>query len=216
MSIPWQNDQMPLPGLPAHSVRQCLRNIHAQHAGVLVDSMLDALLGIDAAQGEQYVQFSALENTYGREQYCYQDTRYDVIRAAIQHLHLDATDVFYDLGAGYGRVVMYAALTTAARCKGIEILPHRVAAARTTQAQLALDNVEIIHGNVVHQSLHDGTAFFVFNPFTPATLYLVRHKLHAVALAKPIRLASIGMCTDYFRQQSWLEETATAAAPPGW
>lgn len=193
-----------------------MRDIHTNSAFVLVDNMLDALLGIDAEHEEHNVQCSALEKTYGHEQYCYQDTLYDVIRYAIQQLHLQDTDVFYDLGAGYGRVLMYAALTTEAWCKGIEIVPHRAAAARATREYLALENVEIIQGNVMHQPLHDGTAFFLFNPFTPTTLHTVSTRLNAVALSKQIRLASVGRCTAYFKKQYWLEEIAVYAAPPPW
>jgi precorrin-6B methylase 2 len=62
---------------------------------------------------------------------------------------VSAGDTLYDLGSGDGRVLIEAALTTGARCVGIEIDPLRCAVATLRIRAHGLgDRIRIVRGNL--------------------------------------------------------------------
>jgi hypothetical protein len=117
-------------------------------------------------------------------------TPYNKIRAMIHGLTLTADDTFYDLGAGYGRVPLYAGITTEATCKGIELVRERAEVAEHARQRLGLGNVEIINGNVRQTDFSDGNVFFMFNPFSEYTFGRVFRKLEQIAQDKPVTVAA--------------------------
>lgn len=92
------------------------------------DCFVDTLLGIpyidggiEEDTGTQYI------NRYNYpERSKYQGTDYQVTRYLLNKVKPGPQDIVYDLGCGYGRVILYGALTTEARYRGIEIVGERV------------------------------------------------------------------------------------------
>lgn len=184
-------------------VRSFLAQLHGSDEQM--DSVaIDHLIGIKPEQVERDVDMRKLEQQYGHEQFPYQGTPYEFIRQFLKELNLTDQDVLYDLGCGYGRVLLYGAMTTPGKYRGIEIVPERVVAANAIKDKFNLDNVDFRQGNVLEQDYTDGSVFFLFSPFTRETLEKVGEQLKQLAKTKKIRVVSLGPSTSYFNSQPWL------------
>ncbi len=176
------------------------------------DQMLDNLFGIEIEKVEQKTDYQKLREEYPEEEF-WQDglrwTPYELIRNMLRDLKLNDSDVMYDLGSGFGRVPIYASLATQAQCRGIEIVPERVAESIKVKNNLNIENLEFIQGNVLEQDYSEGNVFFLFNPFTNKTLEAVSEKLKQLAQTKKIKVISLGPSTSFFDHQSWLTPIET-------
>ncbi len=171
------------------------------------EDSLDALLGIDASSIERSLDLRGVINAAGKNNFVYGGTAFCALRDLFHRLTLTADDVFYDLGCGYGRVLLYGALVAPARFRGVELLPERVAHATTAAANLGLANrVDVRTGDVVHAPIDDGTVYFMYHPFYQTVLPNVVAALERIAAAKLIRIATIFYGDDSFRGQPWLHE----------
>lgn len=170
------------------------------------DCFVDALLGIpyidggiEDAYGTQYI------NRYNSpERAKYQGSSFSVIRDILRKVRPGSKDIVYDLGCGYGRVILYGALTTEAKYKGIELVSRRVEKARSIIDDFQIGNAQIIRGNVLSRDLSDGTIFYLFNPFSEFTTGEVIEKLRTIARSKLITIASFWMRED-FDKLDWLQ-----------
>ena len=70
------------------------------------------------------------------------------IFALLEHARLDASDIFYDLGSGLGRVALLVGLLTPAQARGIEIEPAFCAYAQQRAQALHLPRVTFINCDV--------------------------------------------------------------------
>jgi SAM-dependent methyltransferase len=122
-----------------------------------------------------------------------------IVRAFME-IPLVEDDVLVDLGAGLGKVVLLAALLTGATARGIELQPALVDRARACAARLEID-VRFTVGDVRDACLDDGTAFFLYLPFTGPVLSAVLERLRAVAERKAIVVCALGVDLD---PSSWL------------
>lgn len=137
----------------------------------------------------------------------YHPTPARVIFTLLEHVSLTADAVFYDLGAGVGRVVLLVGLLTAAHVKGIEFEPAYCAYAQQLADSLHLSRVSFLNVDARQAEYSDGTVFFLYTPFTGRMLQEVLAKLAAVALRHPITLVTYGACTRDVAQQSWVQLT---------
>ena len=135
----------------------------------------------------------------------YHPTPARVILALIEHAHLSADDVFYDLGAGLGRVALLVGLLTAARVRGIEFEPAYCAYAQQRADSLCLSRVTFSNVDARQADYTDGTVFFLYTPFTGRMLQEVLARLAEVGQRRPITLATYGACTRDVAQQSWVQ-----------
>lgn len=129
------------------------------------------------------------------------------IFALLEHAHLDANDVFYDLGSGLGRVTLLVGLLTTARARGIEIEPAFCADAQQRADALRLRRVAFINCDVREADYSDGTLFFMYTPFTGRMLQEVLAQLRQLARKRVIRIAAYGPCTPHVAAQCWLQAT---------
>jgi hypothetical protein len=137
----------------------------------------------------------------------YHPTPARVILALIEHARLQEHDVFYDLGAGLGRVALLVGLLTAARAKGIEYEPAYCAYAQERADSLHLSRVTFLNADARQANYADGTVFFLYTPFTGRVLQAVLAQLAEQARCRPITLATYGACSHDAAQQSWLQAT---------
>jgi ubiquinone/menaquinone biosynthesis C-methylase UbiE len=88
----------------------------------------------------------------------------EVIDRALDLLSPEEGDVLFDIGAGDGRFLLRAALTSEARCVGIEIDETRgnEATDAITAAGLTGDKCRLIIGNALDQDYSSGTLFFLY------------------------------------------------------
>jgi SAM-dependent methyltransferase len=119
------------------------------------------------------------------------------IFALLEHAHLDANDVFYDLGSGLGRVALLVGLLTPAQARGIEIEPAFCAYAQQHAQALRLSRVTFINCDVREANYAGGTMFFMYTPFTGRMLQEVLAQLQLESRRRVIRIAAYGPCTPH-------------------
>ncbi|MBI2119452.1 MAG: hypothetical protein HYT97_07500 [Elusimicrobia bacterium] len=182
---------------------------------MLSDPIMDWILNMNVEWVETTTNYRVLQDRFAMEQVTYEGTPYHKIRELLPALNLSSSDTLYDLGSGYGRLPLYAAMTTKiGKVKGVEISLERVAESNRVKNQLGLENVEFIPSNVRDYDFSDGTVFYLFNPFNDETLGIVVNKLKETAQKKKIRIISWGRSTSYFNQQDWLKPIATVGSGP--
>lgn len=219
-SAPYEKDFIEIAVKHPHIGKLLLHRIHEMWFDG-DDNWIDSILGIQFDETESHIDFEKLHRIYPndtfRERYSKDSTQtyYSDIRSMTKCLHLTANDTLYDLGSWYGRVLIYAAVNSPAQCKGIEIVPERVASCQAVRGRLQLDNLNFMTGNVLQQDYSDGNIFFLFNPFSRETLEAVGEQLKKLAEHKKIKIASRGSSTNYFHYQPRLQRIASEARKLG-
>jgi predicted RNA methylase len=195
-----------------HRAFDYIRALH-RSSRPIDDAEVDALLGIRRREGR--LDHVRLAEDLGVEQFSYDDTPYEVVREALHRLAPRRGDVFYDLGCGYGRVVLWGSIVSAARFHGVELVPQRIAVADRARRRLALRNLVLHQANVRSVGFDDGTLFFLFDPFFNATLEHVTRRLRRIAHEHPIRIASYWGTGRFFARRRWLRELECGEDPNG-
>jgi precorrin-6B methylase 2 len=155
------------------------------------DDALDAALGIPAQRWRHRPgRDAALQAEHVGESIVDVPTPYEICRRIFSSVTLESHDLFIDLGCAAGRVVLYGALVTTARFRGIELIAERAAIATEAARRLELDRVEIIEGDVLDQDFGAGTVFYAFRPFSVETEAKVLERLHAEARRRAITVVT--------------------------
>jgi predicted RNA methylase len=186
----------------------------AYHTGRrrLSDAALDRILHLSWRKAEASLDLLDLLDRYGNELFEYHGLGYADIRWIIHALQLTERDVVYDLGAGYGRFVIYGALVSPAKFKGIEIVRERAAHIARARARLRLRNACVAAENAAAADFTDGTKFYLFSPFFTPTLRAVARKLETCAAKRPITVVAIYHAATYFSRQRWLKKVTASLA----
>ena len=102
---------------------------------------------------------------------------YGVIDMMFQHFPLSEKDVFVDVGCGFGRVISWLLLKKSPCRKyyGVELDPD--VAAITAKRFEDYPQVSILNGNILDVLPHDGTVFWLYNPFDVCVLDAFLRKL---------------------------------------
>lgn len=157
-------------------------------------------------KAENHINPEKLRLEHGEEQFYYEASSYSIISDFLEQFSPQQGEVVYDLGSGFGRVVIFGALNSEAEFRGIEISELRTQKAELLAKQLGLTNTAFYAGNVLDFDLSEGDIFFLFNPFNPPTLAAVTDKLEKISHSKKIRIASWGgPSDDYLLGQLWLK-----------
>lgn len=148
------------------------------------DAFVDAVLGLEDAppDGEDLP----------RQGVPYLPCGVDEILTVVKEAPLTARDTFVDVGSGLGRVAMLAHLLTGARATGVEIQAGLVDAARARAAVLHLSEVSFLHADASAVSV-DGSVFFLYAPANGAMLRRIVDRLEALARARPVVVACVGL-----------------------
>ncbi len=153
-----------------------------------LEVVLDTALGLGGEHGyhEHATEREASESLLAVEQLLYQPTSYDILREFIREVRPSKQDVIYDLGCGRGRVVLYGALTTPAKCRGVELVGAWVADGIRCATTRGIASASFIEAPVQDVPFDDGTIFYMFNPFSHGTLASVVERLERLASKKRI------------------------------
>jgi SAM-dependent methyltransferase len=131
-------------------------------------------MGISTKQQSASGDISGRSETTKHNDGCpYETIDYWNIRKVLRALKPSATDVFYDIGSGMGRVICVAARLRMKKCVGIELSGWLCETARRNAMRLRgrRSTIEVICGDAATTPLADGTIYFLFNPFGPETLF---------------------------------------------
>jgi len=135
----------------------------------------------------------------------YEATPARAVLAMIDDAQIGQRDVFYDLGAGLGHVVLLVHLLTGAQACGVELEPAFCAYARASAADLAVSGVTFVAADARDAEYGEGTVFFLFTPFRGAVLHAVLDRLQEQAALHPIRVCTYGTCTHEVAKVPWLQ-----------
>lgn len=147
------------------------------------DAWVDELLGVEPPPPDVALPPGAVP---------YLPCGVDEIVAAVVEAPLRAHDELVDIGSGLGRVAILAHLLSGARCHGIELQAHLVAAAQERCAALELSEVSFVEGDAASTAL-EGGVFFLYAPCNGAMLAAVLERLLEVARRRPIVVAAVGV-----------------------
>lgn len=129
------------------------------------------------------------------------------VALALAGIPVVADDVFVDLGAGSGKVVLLARFLTGAQTRGVDLQPRLISQAREAAAALGCDPADFEVADARDAEIGDGTVFFMYLPFTGPVLDAVMRRLRAIAERREIVVCALGLeLTAY----DWL-----ALRPPG-
>jgi hypothetical protein len=191
--------------LSPHDTRGRIQAFHANRLR-LSDKAIDQMFGISPDVTEQGLDRLDLLSRYGNEQFEGDGLSYREIRRILIALQPCCNDVVYDLGAGYGRFLIYGATIFQATFKGVEIVAERARVADQARRLLQLTNLEIVTSNVVDAEIWDGSKFYLFSPFFTKTLEMVIEKLHVCAMRRAITIAALYHSASLLAREKWLTE----------
>ena len=206
------------------------------HRGDEFEELLVTYCGVDAAEESGYDMLDLFVNrlcsflpmplstrTLEAEMVDFHKTPVRVVLELAQRI--GPGDVFVDLGAGLGQVVLLVHLLTGVPASGVEIEPAFCRYARDCAAGLGLPGafdpdqaavpagVAFVEGDARFANYSKGTVFFMYTPFTGELLETVFELLRREGLSRPFTLVTYGPCTMSAARQSWLR--ATGAPPDG-
>lgn len=142
----------------------------------------------------------------------YQPTPARHVFRMIQLAQLKAADVFVDLGAGLGHVVLLTSICAGMRSIGIELERPYVDCARQCAERLNLRSVEFLHQDARAADLSKGTVFYLHTPFSGTILDTVLGRLRQEAATRTLQICTFGPCTAVVANQSWIEAAAMPRA----
>jgi predicted RNA methylase len=143
-----------------------VREFHAGRRDV-EDAVLANALHIESDAGERLASLPALLRRFGNQHLAFTSMTFRELREIFRAVTPGKNEIFADVGAGYGHVVLYGACVAPCRFRAIEILPARCAAMRRSARRLGLRNVEIVQADAQTQSYDDLAYLFVNSPFFP-------------------------------------------------
>jgi SAM-dependent methyltransferase len=127
----------------------------------------------------------------------------DALVRMVDEAHIEASDVFVDIGSGVGRAAAAVHLLTGAAAMGLEIQPALVVASRELAARLKGIRFSPIEGDAARLAgyVTAGTVFFLYCPFSGRRLEEVLDGLALIAKVRDIRVC----CVDLpLPPRSWL------------
>jgi hypothetical protein len=153
---------------------------------------------------EGQLDLADLTITYGLHSFRYGSSQY--MDDLFEDLDLNNNPkVFYDLGSGYGKVILYGAYhfpnTT---FKGIEIIEERNKVCNQFVEQLGLKNITVYSEDLFTFDFSDGDIFYVNNPLFETRYDPLLEKLRNVAEEKQITIVAEHRC-HIFDNVDWLD-----------
>lgn len=122
---------------------------------------------------------------------------------------ITSQDTFYDIGSGLGQVPIWVHLLSGATAKGIEIEPAYCQYAQACATTLHLPQVQFLNVDARTADYADGSAFFLYTPFTGSILQQVLHQLREVSQRRAIRVFTYGPCALAVAAQPWLHRQSS-------
>lgn len=140
----------------------------------------------------------------------YATIHYSTIYRVLQHLSLQPSDIFVDVGCGKGRILCCAARHACKKVMGVDYSEDFCKEARTNAERMRGRKAPVLvhKGDAEEFDYSEATALFFFSPFGASTLDAVLHKIDHDSRHRRIRLAFVNCNEDQdkvFAKHSWLE-----------
>jgi precorrin-6B methylase 2 len=140
----------------------------------------------------------------------YSAMNYSKVQSVLQHLSLQSSDIFVDVGCGKGRVVCCAARHPCRKVIGVEYSEDLCRQARTNSERLRGRKAPVlIHNGIAEEfDYTKATTLFFFRPFGGTTLDAVLHRINHDTRQEIVRFAFVNPSAEHdevFARHSWLE-----------
>lgn len=135
----------------------------------------------------------------------------------LDYLDLKRKDVLYDLGSGVGKLIVYAAMTTEAKCVGIELVEprHRLAVEALEEARrrgmIRARRAEMVQADFMRVDLSDATVIYTCSTAFPPP-FMRRLARHLAQLRAGLTLVSL----QDLDPNPWFEETDVLRLDMSW
>ncbi|WP_202703324.1 hypothetical protein [Flavobacterium sp. UGB4466] len=153
---------------------------------------------------EEGLSLSEITIKYGLNSYRYGSSSF--LEALFDPLPMAPQTVFYDLGSGYGNIILYGAVKHPdVQFKGIEILEERNKVCVALIKKEGLTNVTAFSGDILKTDISDGNVFYLYNPLYDFQYAELLDKLYRISLHKNIIVIAESSCI-FFDEADWLEQ----------
>ena len=176
-----------------------MRDLATPPRGLAYDYLDDLLAGV-----LQFEPRSVEPHPLEPDSVFYQPTPARHIFHLIGAAAITTADTLIDLGSGLGHVPLLASICTGATSVGIELDPTWVESASKCAGTLNLSQTTFLTQDAREADLSSGSVFYLYTPFTGATLASVLQSLRKQASLRPIRICTFGHCTLAVSDQPWL------------
>lgn len=179
----------------------------------------------DKKLGVETSDFTSFENvpsafTFGinRDGKKYQPTYYKKLKKCAEYLAFQKDDVLVDIGAGKGRALFFFSKYKLKKVIGIEFKRELAEIARKNLAHVKGGHcpIEIVEGDAANADLSEGTIYFLYNAFGPATLTNVLNSISESLKVRPRKIRILymnGIHMDLISSQDWLEKEGVVGNP---
>lgn len=153
---------------------------------------------------EENLSLSEITIKYGLNSYRYGSSSF--LSDLFDPIEITNETVFYDLGSGYGNIILYGAVKYPnAKFIGIEILKERHQVCADLIKKEHIPNAVAICDDILKTDVSDGTIFYLYNPLYDFQYAELLNKLHQISLHKPIIVIAESRC-NFFDEADWLEQ----------
>lgn len=153
---------------------------------------------------EEGLSLSDITIKYGLNSYRYGSSSF--LDDLFDPIPITNETVFYDLGSGYGNIILYGAVKYPdAQFIGIEILEERNQVCTDLIEKEGITNVKAISGDILKTDISDGNVFYLYNPLYDFQYAALLDKLHQISLNKTIIVIAESRCI-FFDEAHWLEQ----------
>ena len=165
----------------------------------IIENLIDSY----CAKTESLLDISALTIEHGLHSFRYGSSAF--LSYMFSALSLQDGSLFYDLGSGYGKVLLYGAINFPnVQFKGIEIVPERYRVCNMLAEKFGLKNIQVTCADILSSNLSDGDVFYIFNSLYNFQYDALFETLRAISKNKPIKVIAESRC-DVFDRQEWLK-----------
>ena len=159
----------------------------------------------DIAFIENKIDSFDLTNKVGMNSYKYEKSKF--IDYFLSYLKIADNATFFDLGSGYGEVLIpFAKKFIHSNFIGIELVKLRYEYSVKNANQRLLSNLIFKNEDLLTSDLSFGDYFYIYNPIFEFQYPLLLNTLHSVALKKKITIISESKSCYYFDSVEWLSE----------
>ncbi|GIQ58690.1 hypothetical protein Flavo103_18260 [Flavobacterium collinsii] len=153
---------------------------------------------------EEGLSLSEITIKYGLNSYRYGSSSF--LDDLFDPISITDKTVFYDLGSGYGNIILYGAIQYPnVQFKGIEILEERNKVCVDLIEKEGITNVTAICGDLLKADISDGNVFYLYNSLHDFQYAELLDKLYQVSLKKDIIVIAESHCSS-FDEVDWLEQ----------
>tara|TARA_R110002020_G_scaffold65144_4_gene172200 strand:- start:7229 stop:7885 length:657 start_codon:yes stop_codon:yes gene_type:complete len=158
-------------------------------------------------------ELSALHKNYGLSNYVYEGTTLAEAREIFRSVDLSGESLFFDIGAGYGALVLYGAALAPATFVAVEAVGKRADHIARMAARLGLKNIRVVNDGAAAVNHAQASHIYLNNPFLGGFARDYVDRLAGEIGRECIVIALNNIVADFRRSDRFLELETRADIP---